>query len=98
MYTAEPEEDYLDAALLTVLQVHTEEAAGDVLVFLTGQEEIDAMVRLLAERAAALPPDAPPLLVAPLYAALPPEQQMAVFAPAPPGARPFCRLQHTHAC
>ena len=85
MYTEAPEEDYLDAALLTVLQVHAEEAAGDVLVFLTGQEEIDAMTRLLGERAAALPEGTAPLVIAPLYAALPPEQQMTVFEPAPAG-------------
>jgi len=86
MYTEAPEEDYLDAALLTVLQLHAEEAAGDVLVFLTGQEEIDAMTRLLGERASSLPEDAAPLVIAPLYAALPPEQQMTVFEPAPAGA------------
>jgi ATP-dependent RNA helicase DHX8/PRP22 len=94
LYTPEPEEDYLDAAMLTVLQVHAEEAPGDVLVFLTGQEEIDALARLLTERAATLPPTAgsgaaasSSLLIAPLYAALPPEQQMTVFEPAPPGVR-----------
>jgi ATP-dependent RNA helicase DHX8/PRP22 len=93
MYTEAPEEDYLDAALLTVLQVHAEETAGDVLVFLTGQEEIDAMARLLGERAAVLPEGCAPLVIAPLYAALPPEQQMTVFEPAPAGAtRPACAL------
>ena len=93
MYTEAPEEDYLDAALLTVLQIHAEEAAGDVLVFLTGQEEIDAMARLLTERAAVLPEGSAPLVIAPLYAALPPEQQMTVFEPVPIGAR---RLVHAH--
>jgi len=85
MYTEAPEEDYLDAALLTVMQLHAEEAPGDVLVFLTGQEEIDAMARLLGERAAALPDGSAPLVIAPLYAALPPEQQMTVFEPVPVG-------------
>ena len=90
MYTVEPEEDYLDGALLAALQVHAEEAPGDVLVFLTGQEEIEALTRLLTERAAALPEGSQPLLVAPLYAALPPEQQMTVFEPAPPGTASRC--------
>ena len=45
-YTEEPEEDYLDAAMLTVLQVNAEEAPGDVLVFLTGQEEIESLGRM----------------------------------------------------
>lgn len=38
-YTPEPERDYLEAAIRTVIQIHMcEEIAGDVLLFLTGQE------------------------------------------------------------
>lgn len=38
-YTPEPERDYLEAAIRTVVQIHMcEEEAGDVLLFLTGQE------------------------------------------------------------
>lgn len=38
-YTPEPERDYLEAAIRTVIQIHMcEEVAGDVLLFLTGQE------------------------------------------------------------
>ncbi len=38
-FTPEPERDYLEAAIRTVIQIHLcEEVAGDVLVFLTGQE------------------------------------------------------------
>lgn len=37
LYTAEPEESYVDAALITALQIHSLEPPGDVLVFLTGQ-------------------------------------------------------------
>lgn len=40
-FTKEPEEDYLEAALLCVMQIHLDEPAGDILLFLTGQEEID---------------------------------------------------------
>ena len=49
-YTAAPEESYVDAALATVLQVHADSGAGDILVFLTGQEEIEAVQRLLLDR------------------------------------------------
>ncbi|CAI5493465.1 unnamed protein product [Closterium sp. Naga37s-1] len=95
LYTPAPEPDFLDAALVTVLQIHTDHPiegtapgqAGDILVFLTGQEDIEAMARLLQERAAKLPPGTPPLAVAPIYAALPAEQQMNVFRPAPAGCR-----------
>ena len=87
LYTPQPEEDYLDAALVTVMQIHAEQPPGDVLVFLTGQDEIDSMARLLRDRATSSP-SGPGLMIAPLYASLPPEQQMAAFAPAQPtGAR-----------
>lgn len=43
-YTPEPERDYLEAAIRTVIQIHMcEEDEGDCLLFLTGQE-----VRLVA--------------------------------------------------
>ncbi|CAM6100534.1 unnamed protein product [Calypogeia fissa] len=85
--TYNPEPDYLDAAVITTFQIHLEETPGDVLVFLTGQEEIESMERLLNERAALLPSDALKMLVRPIYSALPSEQQMLVFEPAPSGTR-----------
>ncbi|KAL1562657.1 RNA helicase [Salvia divinorum] len=44
LYTRAPEPDYLAAAVATALQIHATEVAGagDILVFLTGQEEIEA--------------------------------------------------------
>ncbi len=45
-----PEDSYLDAALTTVLQIHLEEQPGDILVFLTGQEEIESLQQLLRHR------------------------------------------------
>lgn len=39
LYTPEPERDYLEAAIRTVIQIHMcEEDEGDLLLFLTGQE------------------------------------------------------------
>ena len=49
-YLPAPEPSYVDAALRAVLQVHAEEDAGDILVFLTGQDEIEALARLLVDR------------------------------------------------
>lgn len=87
LYTYQPEPDYLDAVLITVFQIHLEEQAGDILVFLTGQEEIEAIERLLHERSAQLPTGSLKLTVAPIYAALPCDQQMQVFKPTPSGSR-----------
>lgn len=86
-YTRHPETDYVDAALITIFQVHQDEAPGDILVFLTGQEEIDAVERLIKERLSKLPQENQKLQVVPIYAALPSEQQMRAFAPAPSGFR-----------
>ena len=47
LYAKAPESDYLDAALITVMQIHLSEPPGDVLLFLTGQEEIDTACQLI---------------------------------------------------
>ena len=46
-YTAEPQQDYMDAVLVSIVQLHSEKPPGDILVFLTGQEEIESVQRLL---------------------------------------------------
>lgn len=87
MYSREPESDYLDAALVTVMQIHLNEPPGDILLFLTGQEEIDTSCEILFERMKALGPSVPELLILPVYSALPSEMQSKIFEPAPPGSR-----------
>lgn len=86
-YTRHAEADYLDASLITIFQIHLEEGPGDILVFLTGQEEIESIERLINERLKQLPEGSQKLLTVPIFAALPSEQQMRVFAPAPSGFR-----------
>ena len=87
MYSKEPESDYLDAALITVMQIHLTEHPGDILLFLTGQEEIDTSCEILFERMKALGPSVPELIILPVYSALPSEMQSKIFEPAPPGSR-----------
>ncbi|KAI8539403.1 hypothetical protein RHMOL_Rhmol09G0180300 [Rhododendron molle] len=86
-YTKAPETDYLDATLITIFQIHLEEGAGDVLVFLTGQEEIESVERLVLEKLKQLPEEKRKLKVLPIYSSLPSEKQMQVFMPAPIGFR-----------
>ena len=43
MYTAEPQADYLHSAVVSVLQLHGSMGPGDILVFLTGREEIESV-------------------------------------------------------
>jgi ATP-dependent RNA helicase DHX8/PRP22 len=87
LYTKEPESDYLDAAMITVMQIHLSEPVGDILVFLTGQEEIDTCCETLYTRMQALGDLAPELIILPVYSALPSEMQSRIFEPAPAGSR-----------
>ncbi|XP_078431445.1 ATP-dependent RNA helicase [Wolffia australiana] len=87
LYTKQPESDYLDASLITVLQIHLSEPEGDILLFLTGQEEIDHACQCLYERMKGLGKNVPELIILPVYSALPSEMQSRIFDPAPPGKR-----------
>jgi ATP-dependent RNA helicase DHX8/PRP22 len=73
--------------MITIMQIHLSEPPGDILLFLTGQEEIDTACEILYERMKALGPQVPELLILPVYSALPSEMQSRIFDPAPAGAR-----------
>ncbi|KAL7421467.1 DEAH-box ATP-dependent RNA helicase prp43 [Cryptotrichosporon argae] len=84
-FTQEPETDYVEAAIRTVLYIHQAEDEGDVLLFLTGEEEIEDACRKIRAEGDELSNKglAGPLLVVPLYSSLPPNQQQRIFDPAP---------------
>ncbi|XP_040899570.1 pre-mRNA-splicing factor ATP-dependent RNA helicase DHX16 isoform X2 [Toxotes jaculatrix] len=86
-YTKAPEADYLEACVVSVLQIHVTQPPGDILVFLTGQEEIEACCEMLQERCRRLGSKIAELLVLPIYANLPSDMQAKIFNPTPPGAR-----------
>ncbi|KAJ7712441.1 pre-mRNA splicing factor [Mycena metata] len=86
-YTPQPEANYLHAAITTVFQIHTTQPKGDILVFLTGQEEIEACHENLQETSRALGNKIAELIICPIYANLPSEMQAKIFEPTPEGAR-----------
>ncbi|KAK7039214.1 hypothetical protein VNI00_010119 [Paramarasmius palmivorus] len=86
-YTPQPEANYLHAAITTVFQIHTTQPKGDILVFLTGQEEIEACHENLQETARTLGNKIAELVICPIYANLPSEMQAKIFEPTPEGAR-----------
>ena len=86
-YTKTPEADYIDACVVTVLQIHVTQDSGDILVFLTGQEEIEACQENLTDRVRRLGSRIKELIILPIYANLPSDMQAKIFAPTPPGAR-----------
>lgn len=86
-YTKAPEADYIDACVVSILQIHATQPLGDILVFLTGQDEIETCQELLQERTRRLGSKIKELIILPVYANLPSDMQAKIFQPTPPGAR-----------
>lgn len=88
IYSPEPVHDFVDAALKAIFQIHYKEPMpGDILVFLTGQETVEALEHLVNEYAIGMDPSLPKIQVLPLFAALPQAAQQRVFQPPPPRTR-----------
>ncbi|EGP92162.1 uncharacterized protein MYCGRDRAFT_66686 [Zymoseptoria tritici IPO323] len=86
-YLSEPAEDYIERAVKTVFDIHSSEPEGDILIFLTGREEIETVIEMIADRMPSLSNNADKILPLPLFAGLSTEQQMYVFEPAPDNTR-----------
>lgn len=85
--TKAPEANYLQACVTTVLQIHVSQPKGDILVFLTGQDEIEQAQENLTQSMKALGSKVAELIICPIYANLPSELQARIFEPTPEGAR-----------
>ena len=78
---------YVAAAVDVVVQIHKSQSEGHILIFLTGQEEIETACASLRREAAKLEDTVvigergPAMLVLPLYGALPQEAADRVFDP-----------------
>lgn len=75
-YTKAPEADFIDACVVTVLQIHVTQGPGDILVFLTGQEEIETAQESLTDRVRRLGTKIKELIILPIYANLPSDMQV----------------------
>lgn len=82
-YTSEPEANYLEAAIRTVVQIHMREPPGDILLFLTGEEEIEDACRKIKMEISDLGDQFGPVKVVPLYSSLALVMQQKIFEPAP---------------
>lgn len=87
LYLEQPAEDYVEKATNVVFDIHAQEGEGDILVFLTGREEIDNAIQAVTERMVDIDSRHGPLMPLPLYAGLSSEQQMYVFDKPPEGTR-----------
>jgi pre-mRNA-splicing factor ATP-dependent RNA helicase DHX15/PRP43 len=87
-YTPEPERDYLEAAYRTVMQIHMCEDEGDILLFLTGEQEIEDACKKVTEESRKLGPEYGEVKCLPLYSSLPPQLQQRIFEAPPAPKRP----------
>jgi len=86
-FSKSPVEDYLDAAVKQAIAIHLSHPPGDILIFMSGQEDIEATCVIMAERLLELGGQVPPLSILPLYSQLPSDLQAKIFEAAPEGTR-----------
>lgn len=88
-YIKEPTPDYVKESVDTAMKIHYTEPQGDILIFLTGQEEVENAVSLLIEHAKQIKQnqDQNKLFVLPMYGALPASDQLKVFQSTPKNVR-----------
>ncbi|XP_027088374.1 pre-mRNA-splicing factor ATP-dependent RNA helicase DEAH7 isoform X1 [Coffea arabica] len=90
LYSKSPCEDYVEAAVKQAMTIHITSAPGDILIFMTGQDEIEATCYALSERMEQLvssTKQVPKLLILPIYSQLPADLQAKIFDKAEDGAR-----------
>ena len=85
-YSRSPCEDYVDSAVKQVLAIHVSQGPGDILVFMTGQEDIEITCELIDERLNLLN-DPAKLSILPIYSQMPADLQAKIFDRAAPGVR-----------
>ncbi|GJJ13850.1 hypothetical protein Clacol_008107 [Clathrus columnatus] len=85
-HSKSPCEDYVDSAVKQVLQIHLSLPPGDILVFMTGQEDIEITCQVVRERLEQLD-DPSPLSVLPIYSQMPADLQAKIFEATDDGSR-----------
>ncbi|KAI3653013.1 hypothetical protein MP228_002438 [Amoeboaphelidium protococcarum] len=86
LYSRATCEDYVDAAVKQAVAIHQSGASGDILIFMTGQEDIEVTCDVIKEKLAEID-DAEPMTVLPIYSQLPADLQAKIFKQAPANAR-----------
>lgn len=89
-YSTERPKSYIESSLKTAMDIHVREPEGDVLIFLTGQDDIEKLIKKLEERVQGLEEGScMDAIILPLHGSLPPELQVRVFSPPPQNCRRF---------
>ena len=87
LYAKTPCEDYVEGAVKQAMQIHLSQPAGDILIFMTGQEDIISVCTSMTDRLSELGDQVPAICVLPVYSLLPSELQAKIFDKAEGGAR-----------
>ncbi|KAH7439835.1 hypothetical protein KP509_04G078700 [Ceratopteris richardii] len=88
LYSTQEPVNYIESAVQTALEIHTQKGPGDILLFLTGKEEIEKAIMKLEDRIRQLEEGScMDAIILPLHASLEPELQVRVFTPSPPSCR-----------
>ncbi|KOM31393.1 hypothetical protein LR48_Vigan01g094800 [Vigna angularis] len=88
LYSSERPSSYLESSLKTALDIHIRQPEGDILIFMTGQDDIEKLVSKLEDKVRALEEGScMDAIILPLHGSLPPELQVRVFSPPPPNCR-----------
>ncbi|KAG6542974.1 hypothetical protein Mapa_015666 [Marchantia paleacea] len=88
LYSKERPVSYLDGAVQTALDIHVSKPPGDILLFMTGQDEIEKAIAKLEEEVRGLDEGScMDVVILPLYGSLPPEMQARVFGQPPENCR-----------
>ena len=85
-YKKSPVDDYVDAAAKQALAIHLSNPPGDILIFMSGQGDIQCTCNTIAQRMSELK-DCPPMLLLPMYSSLASVQQARIFKSAQKGVR-----------
>jgi pre-mRNA-splicing factor ATP-dependent RNA helicase DHX38/PRP16 len=91
LFSKSPCEDYVEAAVKQAMTIHITSGPGDILIFMTGQEEIETTCYALAERMEQLISSStktvPQLSILPIYSQLLADLQAKLFQKAEEGTR-----------
>lgn len=84
-----PVADYIKSSVNVAIQIHETRPAGDILIFLTGQEEVEKVVEMLIDYSKSIKDkqNFKRMFVLPLYSSLPAEDQLRVFEHYPRSVR-----------
>eukprot|EP00118_Oscarella_pearsei_P017047 m.167663 g.167663 ORF g.167663 m.167663 type:complete len:1188 (+) comp38938_c0_seq1:44-3607(+) len=85
-YSKNPCEDHVESAVRQTVQIHLQAPGGDILVFMSGQEDIETTCEVVQDRLEEVE-EAPPLAILPIYSQLPSDLQARIFQKAPDGVR-----------